>query len=365
MPLKIAHLTSVHQPFDTRIFHKECKTLCQQGYEVVLIVPHYQDQEVEGVRIKAVTKTQSRLKRMLFTVMRVYRQALAEKADLYHFHDPELIPVGLLLRLRGKRVIYDVHEDVPRQILSKHWIKKPVRRAVSALFERFENFAAKRFNGVVAATPFIQERFLRVNRRTINVNNYPILEEFEDISSWTDKERAVSYVGGITVVRGIMEMVEAIGMTNAKLLLAGNFSPVILRELAVTKEGWRHVEELGHLNRSGVVETLQRSVAGLVVLHPIVNYLDSLPIKMFEYMSAGLPVIASDFPLWRGIMEQHQCGICVDPMNSREIADAIQWLLEHPERAREMGENGRLAVRSLYNWRPEGRKLTDLYEMLN
>lgn len=128
---KIVHLSSAHPCFDIRIFVKECKTLAQQGYEVVLVVPHDQDEVVDEIKINSVAKPKGRRERMFKTALGVYRAALKEDADLYHFHDPELIPFGIMLRVRGKKVIYDVHEDLPRQILTKPWINPFLRRILS------------------------------------------------------------------------------------------------------------------------------------------------------------------------------------------------------------------------------------------
>ena len=228
--------------------------------------------------------------------------------------------------------------------------------------ERVENFAAKRFDTVVTATPFIRERFRRLSSNVVDVNNFPILSELHLPNlNWSKKERAVCYVGGITKFRGIYEMIEAIGQTDAKLLLAGQFSPADGRNRAVIMPGWDRVEELGQLNRNEVKEVLSRSMAGLVVLHPIINYIDSLPIKMFEYMSAGIPVISSDFPLWKEIIEGNQCGICVNPLNPGAIAQAIRWIVDNPDEAKQMGENGRRAVEEKYNWESESQKLLAMY----
>jgi glycosyltransferase involved in cell wall biosynthesis len=121
---------------------------------------------------------------------------------------------------------------------------------------------------------------------------------------------------------------------------------------------------LGVLDRRGVAEVLGRSVAGLVTLHPLVNYLDALPIKMFEYMSAGIPVIASDFVLWREIVQDGGCGLCVDPLKPNEIANAIDYLVTHPDEARRLGQNGRRAVVERYNWTVEEGKLLAFYGRL-
>ena len=128
--------------------------------------------------------------------------------------------------------------------------------------------------------------------------------------------------------------------------------------------GWKNVDYLGWMDREGVKAALNESMIGLVTLHPIINYLDALPVKMFEYMAAGLPVIASNFPLWKKIIEGNQCGLCVAPLDPQAIADAIDYLLVHPEEAERMGRNGQKAVQERYNWGLEELKLTSLYDSL-
>jgi hypothetical protein len=362
--LKVCHFTSVHPYNDTRILIKECCSLAVAGYETHFVAPDAPEEVIKGIFLHSIPKsTESRLLRMTKTVWAVYQKARTINADIYHFHDPELIPIGLLLKLEGKRVVYDVHEDVPQDILVKTWIAPILRQPIAWLVERLESFAAKRFDGVVAATPFICDRFLKLNCRAVNVNNYPILTElYLPNVDWTQKERAVCYVGCIDKIRGIFEMVEAIAQTDAKLLLAGQFSEVIQYDKVIAMPGWVHVEELGQLNRKEVASTLERVVAGLVVLHPTNTFIHALPVKMFEYMSAGIPVIASNFPMWKQIIEGNQCGICVDPINPVAIGEAITWIIEHPEEARCMGENGRKAVEQKYNWENQVESLVKLYK---
>lgn len=363
---KVCHLTSVHTKNDIRIFYKECKTLVDAGYNVILVVQNDKDEVIDGVKIIGIDIPKNRKERMTRTTRQVYRRALECDADIYHFHDPELIPIGLRLKRKGKKVIYDVHEDVPRQILSKHWIPGPLRKTISWTVEKIENYAAKRFDYIVTATPYIRDRFLKINRNSIDVNNFPLLSELHiPNTDWSSKEKLVCYVGGIGKIRGIQEMVQAIGLTPYFMLLAGNFESSAEREIAVQKEGWRQVTELGHISRTEVKEVLSRSMAGLVVLHPILNYIDALPVKMFEYMSAGIPVIASYFPLWKEIIEGNNCGICVDPLNVNEIANAINWVIDNPGQVKQMGENGRRAVEEIYNWEQEGYKLLKIYEGLS
>jgi len=207
---KVCHLTSVHSPFDTRIFYKECRTLAQAGYKIVLVVPHDKNDVVDGVRIRAVPKPKNRRERMTKTVWQIYKAAVAENADIYHFHDPELIPVGIMLKLKGKKVIYDVHEDVPKQILTKYWIPSFLRRAVSASASLFEKIGSKFFDGIVTATPTIADKFPL--DKTAAVQNFPMLNELvtSDATPYPNRPYNIVYVGGITALRGIREMVQAV-----------------------------------------------------------------------------------------------------------------------------------------------------------
>ncbi|MFS0689431.1 glycosyltransferase family 4 protein [Sporosarcina sp. 179-K 8C2 HS] len=346
---------------------KECVALVQAGFDVNYVVPGATSTTVQNVKIHGINKIEgSRFDRMTKTVKAVYRKALEIDAQVYHFHDPELIPVGLKLKNKGKRVIYDVHEDVPRQILNKSWLPFKSQKLISKLFEAYENRASKKFDLVVTATPFIRDRFLRLGANTIDVNNFPILDELKmEAVDWKSKQNAVCYVGGITKFRGIEEMVQAMGMTkDLTLLLAGTFTSNAERETVSKMNGWDTVHELGFLDRTGVREVYRQSIAGLVVLHPRINYIDALPVKMFEYMAAGIPVIASNFPLWKSIIETNDCGICVNPEQPEAIAEAINYLYDNPDVAERMGRNGRKAVESEYNWEQESRKLIEAYKIL-
>lgn len=365
---KIAHLTSVHPHSDTRIFQMECKSLRMAGYEVTLIVPHQEDEQVEGVNIRSVGRKPAwRISRMTCTGWRVYREAVRENANVYHFHDPELIPVGLLLRMRGKKVVYDVHEDMPRTILSKYYLPIWARRPLAWLLERVEDVACRKYSAIVTPTQAIADRFTTLNNNTVLVQNFPRFEEatLHANAIWSQRACSIAYVGSITESRGIRQMVEAMDLLPdglpARLKLAGAYSPATLRDEIARLPGWNRVDDLGLLGRSSVMHVLGQVQAGLVLLHQEPRYQVSMPVKMFEYMSAGIPVIASDFPLWRRIIATAGCGLLVEPMDVKSIADAIEYLLLHPQEAETMGRRGRQAVARHYNWETEERKLLKLY----
>lgn len=367
--IRIAHLTSVHQRFDTRIFLKQCKSLVNNGYDVSLIVADGNGNENKvNIKIYDVGKPKNRIFRMLNTTRQVYKKAIKLNADVYHLHDPELIPVGVLLKKKGKIVVYDAHEDLPLQTLSKPYLNVLLRKTFSGLTNHYLKFACSKFNAIVAATPVIEEKFKAISKKVVNINNFPMLEEFCNASTdWSSKNKQVCYIGGFSAVRGIREIVSAIALVKGevRLVLGGYFNEPGLDLLVKSLPGWSFVDEMGFLGRDGVSKLLSDSYAGLVTLQPTPNYIDSLPVKMFEYMAAGLPVIASNFPLWKEIIEFHNCGICVDPTKPEEIATAIDFLIDNPELAKEMGENGKRAVNEKFNWKAEEKKLFDLYESLS
>ncbi|MFC2084430.1 glycosyltransferase family 4 protein [Bacteroidota bacterium] len=363
--IKVYHLSTVHPSYDTRIFYKECKNLVKAGYYVTLIAQHDRNEMIDGIKIIALPKAKNRIHRIFCLTIKAFCLALKKKAAIYHFHDPELIPIGVLLKLLGNKVIYDVHEDVSEDILTKDWIPIVARRLIARIFWIFEKYIVKCFSLVITATPFLGEKFFNAGCHTVTVNNYPIKDElYIQDSEWSKKDNVVVYVGAICDFRGIYEMIEAIGQTEARLLLCGYFSPDEQRTKAMSLSGWAKVEELGQVERYTLAKTLQKAKAGLVLFHPVSNHLDALPNKMFEYMSAEIPVIASNFTAWKEIIEGNKCGICVDPLSPIDIAEAICWIMTNPDEAKSMGENGRQAVVEKYNWENEWQKLRESYKVI-
>lgn len=373
---KVCVVTTVHSASDTRVFHKQVKTLSEAGYEVTLIAQRpetpVQRVPVANIRVKELRTPRNRLDRMLRLSVEAFRWAWREQADIYHFHDPELLFVGLLLRVLGKKVIYDVHEDVPLQVLSKPWIPLPLRHMVSWIVRFLEGSLSRFFSAVVTVTPCIAERFAVNGCEVVLVQNYPNLNELQsrfcDAVAEPTRRQSVIYIGGITAIRGIREMVEAIGRLqsslNITLILAGRFDDARLEEEMRSVPDWERVRFVGWIDRYQVRELLSQAMAGLVLFHPEPNHITAQPNKLFEYMAAGIPVIASDFPLWREMVERHDCGLLVNPLAPGEVAEAIRYFAENPDICKTMGDNGRRAVEQIYNWESEAKKLLALYETL-
>jgi len=365
--IKITHLTSVHLRYDTRIFFKMCSSLAKnENYKVSLIVADVKGHETKnGVDIVDVgAKVDGKISRMTKTVKKVFQNAKELNSDIYHLHDPELIPIGLKLKKLGKKVIYDVHEDVPRQILSKPYLNKFLKPIISKAFEIYENYAAKKFDVIIAATLYIRDRFKKINKNTVDINNYPKLDELYEPIDWSLRKNEICYIGGITKIRGVVELIKALEYTDTILHLAGDFESKDLESEVKSLPGWHKVKYYGYVGRDKVKEILNTVKIGMVTFYPELNHINSQPNKLFEYMSAGIPVVASNFPLWKEIVEKNNCGICVDPLNPKEIADSINYILNNNEISKSMGERGRKLVETKYNWDNEEVKLIELYKKL-
>lgn len=359
-------MTSVHRSDDVRVFYKECCSLKANGFSVVLIAPHGQDEVIDGIKIVAVKRQTSRILRWIITCSDVYRKAKKEDASIYHFHDPELMLVGWLLAAQSKKVIYDVHEDIPRQILSKGWIPLLLRKIISKVVQFIESVVVKKYCGVITTMESIRDRYLKITSApVINISNYPRLQEcFRSYPSSMKHEKSppqLCYIGGISEMRGVKQMIAAAYKANIPLCLAGNFWPAKLEAELKADPAWSIVDYRGFLSRSEAGEVMMNSVAGMVLFHPVYHHLVSLPNKLFEYMTASLPVIASNFNLWRPVVENNNCGICVDPLNIDEIVTAINYIIENSTAAKTMGDNGHQLVTSSLNWDRESKKLIDFY----
>jgi glycosyltransferase involved in cell wall biosynthesis len=361
-------MTSAHPPFDVRIFHKECRSLLAGGHEVVLIAPAPENGKCQGIQLVPIPCWTNRLVRIARGGYSVYREACRQRADVYHLHDPELLPVGMALRAMGKRVIYDSHEDLPRTISYKSYVPRSLRPLVSRIVEGIEACACRRISALIAANPVIATRFSDIAREVVVIHNYPRVEEIQRTtgSRVLRGNGSLVYVGmRITRARGVEEMIRAVGLLPpsmpVRLKLVGALDPNNLMESLSRVPGWDRTDYLGPLGRAGIVQALHQARAGLVILHPEPNYLTAEPVKLFEYMCAGIPAIASDFPVCRKIIEQSKCGLLVNPLDPKDIAQAIEYLWTHPEEADAMGRRGQQTIRERYNWSNEEKVLLALY----
>lgn len=364
----IAHLTSVHPRFDVRIYHRMCKSLRKLGDVHIICADGLGEQNIDGINIIDVGKSVNRLSRMWVTVNKIYQKANLIDADIYHIHDPELIRVGYKLIKKGKKVIFDSHEDVSATILNKNYLNPILRKLIYILYKAYERYMLKKFSALIASTPFIKKKFNQINPFTEKICNYPIIDELKTEYQKKKFEKfEVCFVGGISPLKGVKELIKALDLTKNKvyLNLVGDFiSEQYERELRAEK-GWRYVNYFGYIDhRIKIKEIYQKTIIGIVTLLPSNNHMNSLPIKMFEYMESQLPVIASDFDYFKEIFSEIKCGINVNSNSPKDIAKAIDDLIDNPTKRKEMSENGYKAIIDKFNWSIEEKKLLKLYKDL-
>lgn len=367
----VFHLSTAHPADDARVFWREAVGLAGRGFRVSLLARTDADRVREGVRVVAMPSYSSRIKRMTLGTWHALRVAFGTSADLYHAHDPELIPVLILLRLTGHKVIYDAHELLSGQVTQKHYLGSAARRAAALLARLAEWLIGRTANRIVTVNQACAEVFPA--KKVSIVANYPELSHFALDAAPADAEAGGAaggepffvYVGGISEQRGITELVDAMdAVDGAGLRLVGGFVPAGLEQEMERRPGWRRVDYRGRVPHEEVPALLSGAVAGLVTLLPTPNHLVSSPVKLFEYMAMGLPVISSDFPDWVALLGGVDCALFVDPENPAAIAAAMGEILADPERARAMGAAGRAAVVDTFNWEKQLDSLVDAYRRI-
>lgn len=368
--IKVCHITSAHAPEDVRIFHKECTSLANAGYEVYL-VERGDSYKKYGVHIVGVgAPPSSRLSRMTSFAKKIYKTGLSIDADIYHFHDPELLPYGLKLKKKGKIVIFDSHENYSEQMKIKpylpDWVTKPMAKA----YRRYEFYAVKHMDAVIFPCSFRGEKlYNNICRNSILIDNVPNLNEFyfrydKNIKS---KDIDLCYIGSLNEARCISEIIEAATRLQCTLLLAGTCpSQEYQTKIKMLIEKNPLIQWVENISREEVYQYLSRAKIGLCPEKTMAQYnmVDNLATKSYEYMAMGLPVIAADYPFAKKVMETYEYGCLINPNNVSDIAFTIRHILNHPEEAERMGENGRRAVKKEFNWSVEEKKLLALYQKL-
>lgn len=357
---------AVHKPFDTRIFHKEALSLSQAGWEVTIVVPHTHDEEVQGVKIESVPLPQKGWEQLIKCPWNILRKAWSHPHNaIYHIHDSELLLIGLVLRLFGRKIIYDAHEDTPLQIAYQHWIPRWIKTLYKWFYYFLEKICGWFFNAIIVAEPVIARYYPK--KKTHLIRNFPMVKTFvrNAVVPYADRENIMIYVGLLSRVRGLAEMLEGYRIVKEKtslmFKLGGKFAPVTLKEELFYNYDATY---LGWLNYKMLVDELYQSKIGIIIPHPVERYKTNYPVKLFEYMAAGLPLISSKYGESSAFVKEANCGILVDPLNPQEVADAIYWLLKNTVEAEAMGARGKKLINEKYNWEQESDMLLGIYERL-
>jgi glycosyltransferase involved in cell wall biosynthesis len=374
--MRVCLLSSVHRALDNRIFFREARTLARAGHEVTLIAVHDRDEVRDGIHIVALPSVPRWRRPVLWRLL--LRRALATDADIFHFHDPELLFVIPLLRLRsGRPTVYDVHEAYPEFLAVKDYLPAWVRYPMAWMFRLLEPPLARFHSALVFADDATPTAFRRVRRPKVVLHNFPDTELIQAGGSRLDtvatREPVVIYLGGLERNRGSRLMIEAFAQVHrkhpeARLLHVGHFMPPELEQEVLLDAQRRGLEEavrfVGRVPFDEVGRHLERAAVGWVTWQPYPKNQKNIPTKLFEYMAYGLPVVSSDLDSTRRFVEDGVSGHLVRADNVGAHAEAIIGLLEDRRAAAAIGLRGREQVLARYNWRSIESRLLDLYELL-
>ena len=369
MSVKVCHVTSVHQRYDTRIFHKECTSLAKAGYDVTLLVADNKAPEVRnGVKIiSAYFKPASRLDRIMHSSLVMLKYAMQVDAEIYHIHDPELLPMAKKLKQNDKKVVFDSHENYPAQIACKRYLPAALRQMTASVYKSYETSMLKYCDAVIVPCTFYGGVNIFEGRctRTVCISNAPKLEELYNKYNPEDRKwnKTICHVGSLTFERGITHLIKASYKAGVKLILAGEFSPNGYHEELQKMPEYQSVDYRGFVNRDSLMGIFNESNIGMATILSIGQYNtgDNFSTKVYEYMSVGLPVIVSKYTYADQAISKYKFGLSVQPDDISAIADTISQIIESPTASKEMGKAGRLAVKTEFNWAVEEKKLLHLY----
>lgn len=365
---KVCHVTSAHPRYDVRIFHKECKSLANNGFDVTLLVNDEIPSEIiDKVQIVSTQfKPRNRFERMIKSKKAIKKLMLEVNADIYHFHDPELLPEASWIKKQGKIVIFDFHEDVSKQILFKTYIPKGLRKFVSKAYEKYEKSKSKDFDALVTVTPKFVDRLKLTNPNTIMITNYPVVNK-EIVVSEDQRKRAICFAGGVSQQWNHKNVIKAIEpIDNIEYILAGSGSSEYIDKMKAL-DGWKKVRYLGRIPHDEVQDVYNQSMIGMTLLSNNTQVGDEGTLgntKIFEFMEAGLPIICSNNNIWKEIVDSYNCGIAINPNNVNEITNAINRIINDQDKVISMGQKGRQAALEKFNWHTQEKKLIELYRKL-
>ena len=375
--MRVLILSTVHRWNDPRVFHKQACTLAKEHEVILAAVGDGEARKIDGVQIRPIGTWKSRADRPKLW-RRAYAEILRSKADVLHFHDPELavllMPWSAFSR---KRLVYDIHEHPMGGYARRRWIPRFLRGPVGKLLPYFIRNTPRFFDAVLLAEDGYRHLFGSFKNVHL-IRNYALIPDpdlpFFDRFAQFDPQRELRlvYFGQLLVQRGALKMVEMVQhlaseFPGVSLDLVGHWLPPSLGDelRRAAQESGGRIRLHGYLDYSEADQLLRQAHIGLVPLLPDPNHEGSMATKFYDYMIYGLPFVASNLPHWQTFIEQNPAGICAEPSAARLFAEAIARLARTPENLRELSRNGYRLVREKFRWDAEGERLLQIYRNLS
>ena len=362
---KVCHVTSAHKRYDGRIFKKELSSLSKKYDCYLVCCDGLKNETINNIKIiSACPKFKNRYERILKAKKYLKKECKKIDADIYHFHDADLLPLAYFFSKKGKKVIFDYHENFEDLFLERKWIPSFLRKILRKKYIKLEQKSLPNFSGIIAADNYIRDIVLKYNKNSITIQNFPII-----IPKQTNKNKDnyICFAGNLADFWNHDKICEAISDIDIKYIIAGNYNNDIYNTLSNCR-GFDKVELLGQIDYDSVISLYNKSKIGIALCSyiPNMNYKNGSlgNTKIFEYMMCGIPVVFTDFKVYTDINKKCQFGISVNPTNVKEIRNAIKYLLKNPKEAQKMGNNGRQLIEKEYNWSVLEKRLLDFYKNL-
>ena len=393
LPKTVCHVSFNHDAFDDRIYWKELIALKEAGYIAIHVCVGHHDRSFytpEGIHIIEIKRKKNVgniwVNRVLYflklkssVIQEVLLKCKTLKADVYHYHDLQLNGIVKALKSlpQKPKVIYDAHECYPlllKENSPSHKALKIGYSLIASLIAQWEIKSAKQCDFLIATDEPTLRRFERniPGVKSELLYNYSYFISPDEKQVKPQKKYDFLYVGLISEARGIIDMLEAIAYLKEKFdpsaLIIGSFETPTIEKQVNEK-----IESLGLTNNVQLSNAVpfdkikffyEESSIGIGIFHPTPKYINFIPIKLFEYMAFGLPVIFSDHGPSANIIKEVECGILVPPQNSYAISTAMVALTTNADLYNNLSKNGKRAVKEKYNWAIEKKKLLRIYSEL-
>lgn len=365
--MKVCHVTSAHSRYDGRIFLKQLISL-SKNYDCYLVCCDDLEDEIKNnINIKSThRKFKNRYERFLKSKSILKKKCLEVDADVYQFHDVDLLNLAYEIKKLGKKVIFDAHEDYEALFLEREWIPTIFRKILLKNFINKEKKIYPKLDYIICAADHIEEKIKKYNSKTITIENFPILEE--PIKKTNNKNNIICFAGSIRADWNHENIIKSINkIKNITYKIAGNYSEQYYNDLSII-DGFSKVKFLGRKSYKEVRELYKESKIGMALCSYLPNTGNKRGsfgnTKIFEYMMNELPIVFTDFDIYCEINKNKKFGIPVNPYNVGEIKEAIEYILNNPKEAENMGKNGRYLVEKKYNWEILEKKLLGMYKKL-
>lgn len=365
--VRVLHISTAHQPQDPRVVFKQCQTLTEQ-YDVFCVLPRANPAVAPAIHFINVPYFRRVIWRTLLTCPFILVRCLWLRPRLIHVYVPEFLPFAYVFYLLGAHVIYEVQENLHKKISLK-----TINNGFLLVkaFRWFDWLARRHFYLIFTEHGYLAT-YTTLTRPYAVIYNYPLLsflEPYHRPYHPNPEQPSFFYIGWLSFERAFDTLVEALAQLkpvypNFRMHLFGRrqFTETELRNLPCYALIQENLRFYGYTDQRIAFSYADRATVGIALLKPVGDYPDSYTTKLFEYMALGLPVVVSNFPLYREIVERYDCGFCVSPYDSAEVCDKLMYLIKNPEKAKAMGERGRQAVEQYYNWTSEATKLLTFYE---